>query len=124
MDEKTNEHQALSAREQQLQERELDLRLRELELDIYRQDAPDRPTAPNRGGSNKPVRSLKQNLILAAKLSGLFATGVVVIYIIHWLVWISLFASIGAAGWFWYKYRVKNRVKNSLDANGKRHSRK
>jgi Flp pilus assembly protein TadB len=111
MDEKSNEHQQLSERERQLQERELELRLREMEIDIHRQEAPFHLTVPNRGGSNKPVRSFKQNLILTAKLSGLFATGVVVVYIINWLAWISLFAFIGTAGWLWYKYRVKSRAK-------------
>jgi hypothetical protein len=107
MDEKFNEHQGLSAREQQLQERELELRLRELELNIHRQDAPYHPTVVDRGGSNKPVRSFKQDLIRAAKFSGLFVTGAVIVYISQWLAWISLFTLIGAAGWLWFKYRVQ-----------------
>jgi Flp pilus assembly protein TadB len=110
MAEKTNER-ALSVREQQLQDRELELRLRELELDIHRQDAPLHPTVPDRRSNNKPTRSFNQNLLRAAKLSGLFATGVVIVYIVNWLVWISLVAFLGTAGWLWYKYRVKNRAK-------------
>ncbi len=103
MDDKYNQQQELSERELELRERELELRLRELEVDIQRQDAPFHPTVPDRG-SNKPVRSFKQNLIRAAKFSGLFITGAVIVYISQWLAWISLFAFVGVAGWLWYKY--------------------
>ncbi len=106
MDEKYNEQQELSERERQLQEREIELRLRELEIDVHRQDAPFHPTVPDRGSNNKPVRSFKRDLIRAAKFSGLLLTGAVIVYISHWLAWISLFAFIGVAGWLWYKYRT------------------
>jgi hypothetical protein len=81
--------------------------MRELEIEVHRQDAPYHPTVVDRGSSNKPVRSFKQDLIRAAKFSGLFVTGAVIVYISQWLAWISLFAFLGAAGWLWYKYRVR-----------------
>jgi hypothetical protein len=46
-----------------------------------------------------------QDLLLAAKLSGFFITGIVVVYISQWLAWISLFAFFGVAGWVWLKFR-------------------
>lgn len=69
--------------------------------------APVYLTVPDRGSSNKPVRSFKQDLVITAKFSGLFVTGAVIVYISQWLAWISLFAFLGAAGWLWYKYRVQ-----------------
>lgn len=104
MDDKFRQQQELSERELELRERELDLRLRELEADIHRQDVPFHPTVRDKG-SNKPVRSFKKDLITAAKFSGLFITGAVIVYISQWLAWISLFAFMGVAGWLWYKYR-------------------
>lgn len=93
-------------REEQLRQREMELRLRELESEIHRVDTPFRPTVKDTS-SNKPVRTFKRDLIIAAKLSGLFLTGVVVVYISQWLAWISFFALLGVAGWAWFEFGRK-----------------
>jgi Flp pilus assembly protein TadB len=96
-------------REEQLRQREMELRLRELESEIHRVDAPFHPTVKDTS-SNKPVRTFKRDLIIAAKLSGLFLAGVVVVvvvYISQWLAWISFFALLGAAGWAWFEFGRK-----------------
>ncbi|AFY94888.1 hypothetical protein [Chamaesiphon minutus] len=94
-------------REEQLRQRELDLRLRELESEIHRVEPPFHPTVRD-NRSNKPTRSFKRDLILAAKVSGFFLTGVVVVYISQWLAWISFFALIGAVGWAWFEFGRKS----------------
>jgi hypothetical protein len=93
-------------REEQLRQRELDLRLRELESDINRVEPPFHPTVRDTG--NKPARTFKRDLMLAAKVSGFFLTGVVVVYISQWLAWISFFALIGAVGWAWFEFGRKS----------------
>jgi hypothetical protein len=94
-------------REEQLRQRELDLRLRELESEIHRVEPPFHPTVRD-NRSNKPARSFKRDAILAAKVSGFFLTGVVVVYISQWLAWISFFALIGAVGWAWFEFGRKS----------------
>lgn len=93
-------------REERLRQREIELRLREIELEIQRVDPPFHPTI-RENGDRKPVRTFKRDLILAAKFSGLFLAGVVVVYISQWLAWISFFALIGTAGWAYVKYGRK-----------------
>jgi fatty acid desaturase len=94
-------------REEQLRQRELELRMRELESELHRADPPFHPTA-RETGNNKPARSFKRDLILAAKVSGFFLVGVVVVYISQWLAWISFFALIGAVGWAWFELGRKS----------------
>jgi hypothetical protein len=93
-------------REEQLRQRELDLRMRELESEIHRVEPPFHPTVRDTG--NKPARTFKRDLMLAAKVSGFFLTGVVVVYISQWLAWISFFALIGAVGWAWFEFGRKS----------------
>jgi hypothetical protein len=93
-------------REQLLRKRELELRLRELELEVNRIEPPFHPTVKD-NSSHKPARTLKRDAMLAAKLSGLFLTGVVIVYISQWLAWISFFALIGTAGWAYFKFGRK-----------------
>lgn len=94
-------------REEQLRQRELELRLRELESEIHRAEPPFHPTVKETG-DNKLVRTFKRDLILAAKLSGLFLAGVVVVYVSQWLAWISFFALIGAVSWAWLEFGRKS----------------
>jgi hypothetical protein len=94
-------------REAKLQEREMELRLRELELEINRPEPPLQQTVKHRNQDNS-IRSFKRDIVTAAKFSGFFLTGVVVIYISQWLAWISFFALLGTAGWAWYQYGRKN----------------
>jgi hypothetical protein len=93
-------------REEQLRQRELELRLRELESEIRRPEPPFHPTV-RETENNKPARTFKRDLILAAKVSGFFLVGVVVVYISQWLAWISFFALIGAVGWAWFEFGRK-----------------
>ncbi len=94
-------------REEQLRQRELELRLRELELEVHHIDPPFHPTVKDTS-SRKPTRSFKRDLIVAAKLSGFFLVGVVVVYVSQWLAWISFFALIGAVGWAWIEFGHKS----------------
>lgn len=94
-------------RAEQLQQRELELRLRELESEIRRPEPPFHPTV-RATENNKPARTFKRDLILAAKVSGFFLVGVVVVYISQWLAWISFFALIGAVGWAWFEFGRKS----------------
>lgn len=93
-------------REEQLRQRELELRMRELESELHRVEPPFHPTE-RENGKNKPARSFKRDLILAAKVSGFFLVGVVVVYVSQWLAWISFFALIGAVGWAWFEFGRK-----------------
>jgi Flp pilus assembly protein TadB len=93
-------------RDAQLRQREIELRLRELESELHRVDPPFHPTTKDTS-NNKPARTFKRDLILAAKLSGLFFAGVVVVYISQWLAWISFFALIGAVIWAWFEFGRK-----------------
>jgi hypothetical protein len=94
-------------REAQLRQRELELRLRELDNELNRVDPPFHPTVKDRS-THKPARTFKRDLILAAKLSGFFLAGVVVVYISQWLAWISFFALVSTAGWAWFKFGRKS----------------
>jgi fatty acid desaturase len=92
-------------REDELQRRERELKLRELELDIHRQEAPLYPTEKETGARKiVKTRSLKQDIVTAAKFSGLIVVGFGVVYISQWLAWISAFAILGISGWLWFKY--------------------
>jgi Flp pilus assembly protein TadB len=93
-------------REEQLRQRELELRLRELESEIHRVDPPFHPTVKETG-DRKSARTFRRDLILAAKVSGFFLIGVVVVYVSQWLAWISFFALIGAVGWAWFEFGRK-----------------
>jgi hypothetical protein len=88
----------LQKREEQLRHREIELRLRELELEVNRVAPPFYPTVKEQI-DHKPARSFKRDLIIAAKFSGFFLAGIVIIYISQWLAWISFFALLGVAGW-------------------------
>jgi hypothetical protein len=93
--------------EEQLRQRELELRLRELESEVDRIDVPFHPTVKDTS-NQKPARSFKRDLIIAAKFSGFFLVGVVIIYVSQWLAWISFFAFLGAAGWAWFEFNRKS----------------
>jgi hypothetical protein len=93
-------------RAEQLRQRELEVRLRELESELHRVEPPFHPTVKDTG--NKPARTFKRDLILAAKVSGFFLIGVVVVYISQWLAWISFFALVGAVGWAWFEFGRKS----------------
>jgi C4-dicarboxylate-specific signal transduction histidine kinase len=99
-----NREQELLLREQEIQQRELDLRLREMDAEINQQDIPYHPTKKHEN-DGKITRSLKQDLVKAAKLSGLFLGGVAVVWLSQWLAWISLFAVVAGAGYAWFKFR-------------------
>jgi hypothetical protein len=118
MDDRSKQDQE---REAELQRRERELKLRELELDIHRQEAPLYPTEKETGvgrassrsetlreqNENRKIvktRSLKQDIVTAAKFSGLIVVGFGVVYISQWLAWISAFAILGISGWLWFKY--------------------
>ena len=94
-------------REEQLNQRELELRLRELESEIRRPEPPLHPTVRDTN-DNRPARSFKRDLIIAAKLSGFFVIGAVIVYVSQWLAWISFFAFLGAAGWAWFEFNRKS----------------
>jgi hypothetical protein len=94
-------------REEQLRQREIEVRLRELESEIRRLDPPFHPTVRDTS-DRQPARTFKRDLILAAKLSGFFLAGVVVVYVSQWLAWISFFAFLGAAGWAWFEFGRKS----------------
>jgi Flp pilus assembly protein TadB len=110
MDDRSKQHQE---REAELQRREWEIKLRELEHDIHRQEAPFYPTAKETGvgrasqNENRQIaktRSLKQDIVTAAKFAGFIVVGFGVVYISQWLVWISAFAILGISGWLWFKY--------------------
>jgi C4-dicarboxylate-specific signal transduction histidine kinase len=99
-----NREQELLMREQEIQQRELDLRLRELDAEVNQKDIPYHPTKKHED-DGKITRSLKQDLVKAAKLSGLFLGGVAVVWVSQWLAWISLIAVAIGAGYAWFKFR-------------------
>jgi C4-dicarboxylate-specific signal transduction histidine kinase len=96
--------QELQAREKELEQRTLELRLRELDAEINHRSVPFYPTEKDQ--DQKLARTLKQDLVTVAKFSGLFLGGIAVVYISQWLAWITVFASISAAGYFWFKFRA------------------
>jgi Flp pilus assembly protein TadB len=103
MNNNDRKEQELRAREQELEQRALELRLRELESEIKPRSVPFYPTQKDQ--DQKLARTLKQDLVTVAKFSGLFLGGVAVVYVSQWLAWITVFASISAAGYFWFKFR-------------------
>jgi hypothetical protein len=121
MDDKYKQQQELSEREQQLRERELDIRLRELEVEVNRQDVYFPNTLRDRNRSNPVKRPSNKDLSTAAKLSGAFIAGAVIIswarfmgfflagfvivFVTPLLAWMSLFAVLGVANWLWFKSR-------------------
>jgi hypothetical protein len=104
MNHNDRKEQELQARERELEQRALELRLREPNAEINPQSAPFYPTQKDQ--DQKLARTLKQDLITVAKFSGLFLGGVAVVYISQWLAWITVFASVAAAGYFWLKFRA------------------
>jgi Flp pilus assembly protein TadB len=103
MNNNDRKEQELRAREQELEQRALELRLRELESEIKPRSVPFYPTQKDQ--DQKLARTLKQDLVTVAKFSGLFLGGVAVVYVSQWLAWITVFASVAAAGYFWFKFR-------------------
>jgi Flp pilus assembly protein TadB len=103
MNNNDRKEQELRAREQELEQRALKLRLRELESEIKPRSVPFYPTQKDQ--DQKLARTLKQDLVTVAKFSGLFLGGVAVVYVSQWLAWITVFASVAAAGYFWFKFR-------------------
>jgi hypothetical protein len=104
MNNNDRKEQELRAREQELEQRALELRLRELESEIKPSSVPFYPTQKDQ--DQKLARTLKQDLVTVAKFSGLFLGGVAVVYVSQWLAWITVFASVAAAGYFWFKFRA------------------
>jgi hypothetical protein len=96
--------QDLLTKEQELQQREIEIRLRELDAEIKQQDVPYHPTKKHED-DGKITRSLKQDLVTAAKFSGLFLGGVAVVWLSQWLAWISVFVVVAGAGYAWFKFR-------------------
>jgi Flp pilus assembly protein TadB len=93
-------------RERDLHRRELELRLRELEAEVT-DSQPNINQTERYENDRLPVKQKgwRGKLATATRYSGLFATGIVVLFISHWIAWISAFAFIGGAGWLWYKLR-------------------
>ncbi len=106
MNNNDRKEQELRAREQKLEQRALELRLRELDAEINPRSVPFYPTQKDQ--DQKLTRTLKQDLVNVAKFSGLFLGGVAVVYVSQWLAWITVFASVAAAGYFWFKFRSNN----------------
>ncbi len=104
MNNNDRKEQELRAREQELEQRALELRLRELESEIKPRSVPFYPTEKDQ--DQRLARTLKQDILTVAKFSGLFLGGVAVVYVSQWLAWITVFASVAAAGYFWFKFRV------------------
>jgi Flp pilus assembly protein TadB len=103
MNNNDQKEQELRAREQELEQRALELRLRELDAEINPRSVPFYPTQKDQ--DQKLARTLKQDLATIAKFAGLFVGGVAVVYVSQWLAWITVFASVAAAGYFWFKFR-------------------
>jgi hypothetical protein len=88
--------------QERLRQRELELRLRELESEIHRIDPPFHPTVKDTS-NNKPARTFKRDLILAAKLSGFFVGSIVVVFTAQIVAGLSFVICIGLAGWLCFE---------------------
>jgi hypothetical protein len=94
-------------REEQLRQREIELRLRELESELHRVDPPLHPTVKE-NKKNKPARTFKRDLILAAKLSGFFVGSIVVVFTAQIVAGLSFLICIGLAGWLCFELGRKS----------------
>ena len=94
-------------REEQLRQRELELRLRELESEVHRVDPPFHPTVKDTS-KNKPARTFKRDLVLAAKLSGFFVGSIVVVFTAQLVAGLSFFICICLAGWLCFELGRKS----------------
>jgi hypothetical protein len=87
--------------QERLCQREIELRLRELESELHRVDPPLHPTVKE--NHNKPTRTFKRDLILAAKLFGFFVGSIVVVFTAQIVAGLSFTICIGLAGWLCFE---------------------